>query len=133
MRFMDRVGRHALWRLLCSVLNILIALYAAPCALAATTPGPSGSTVTIGGGRIDVSCDNAGLQVSCQNMLAWVRSSALAVTTYYGRFPVASLRVRILPAAGIRDIPAPPLAGAALSSGSSWAASLPAATCARTG
>jgi hypothetical protein len=37
-------------------------------------------------------------------MLAWVRSSALAVTTYYGRFPLPSLRVRILPAAGIRDI-----------------------------
>jgi hypothetical protein len=72
--------------------------------LAATTHGPSGSTVTIGGGRIDVSCDDAGLQVSCRKMLPWVQSSARAVTTYYRRFPVPSLHLEIVPVVGSRDI-----------------------------
>jgi hypothetical protein len=37
-------------------------------------------------------------------MLAWVQSSARAVTTYYGRFPVASLSLEIVPVVGSRDI-----------------------------
>ena len=103
-RFLDRIERRVGWCLLYSVLVIPLAHYGTPCALAATTHGPSGSTITIGGGRIDVSCDDAGLQVSCRKMLAWVQSSARAVTTYYGRFPVASLRLEIAPVVGRRDI-----------------------------
>ena len=71
---------------------------------AAASGGPSTSTITIGGGKIDVSCDDAGLKVSCPEMYAWVQTSAQAVTTYYARFPLANLRVRLLPAAGMRDI-----------------------------
>jgi hypothetical protein len=99
---MDGIECRGGRRLLCSVFAILIALHGAPDASAATTAGSPGSTITIGGGRIDVSCDDSGLQLSCQKMFAWVQSSARAVTTYYGRFPVASLRLRIAPVVGVR-------------------------------
>lgn len=101
---MDRIGGRTGWRRLYCALMVLAALQVVPYALAATTPEPPQSTITIGGGRIEVSCDDAGLQVSCQKMLAWVQSSAAAVTIYYGRFPVPSLHVRIVPVVGIQDI-----------------------------
>ena len=57
----------------------------------------------IGGGRIDLVCDDAGLRVSCDRMREWVSISAHAVATYYGRFPVRSVTVKIASAPGVRS------------------------------
>jgi hypothetical protein len=80
------------------VFVVLISLWAVPCARAQTSTLPQQSRITIGGGRIDVACDDAGLQVSCKSMLAWVRTSATAVATFYSRFPVGTLFLKIAPA-----------------------------------
>jgi hypothetical protein len=85
-----------------SVLGLLIALSMTPCARAGTSNRVHESTTTIGGGRIDVTCDDSGLQVACATMLQWVRVSAKAVTTYYGRFPVGSLALKIMSGTGDR-------------------------------
>jgi hypothetical protein len=81
------------------VLLALISNSAAPCARAQTS---NQLYQSVGGGKIDVTCDDNGLQVTCPTILEWVRTSARAVTTYYGRFPVASLALRIMPAVGDR-------------------------------
>ena len=37
-----------------------------------------------------------------EKVLDWVRTSAKAVTAYYGRFPVSSLRLLLVPVDGAR-------------------------------
>ena len=89
----------ALWKVpFCYALVALISISLAPCAMARI----SKSSVAVGGARIDVDCDDNGLQVTCATMLDWVRTSARAVTTYYGRFPVERLALKIVPAVGDR-------------------------------
>ena len=79
---------------------LLISISPALCMRATASSGQSKSTIVIGGGSIDVACDDSGLKVSCASMLQWVRTSARAVTTYYGRFPVGNLALRIVPGNG---------------------------------
>jgi hypothetical protein len=80
----------------------LISISATPCAATEISNGPPKSTIVVGGGRIHVDCDDSGLQVTCATMLEWVRTSAKAVTTYSGRFPVGSFALKIMPALGNR-------------------------------
>ena len=80
----------------------LISIWAMSYAPAETPNQLSKSTIEVGGGKIDVTCDDNGLQVTCATMLDWVRTSAKAVTMYYGRFPVGSLALKIMPANGGR-------------------------------
>jgi hypothetical protein len=60
--------------------------------------------MTVGGGVIDVSFSPGVLEVSIQELHHWIAASACAVTTYYGRFPVGRLRLRIVPAEGRRGV-----------------------------
>lgn len=56
--------------------------------------------VEIGESKIEVFLPNGRLEVSNAELLDWVRASAGAVTTYYGRFPIKNLTVRINSRAG---------------------------------
>lgn len=58
------------------------------------------ATIEIGESKIDVVLPAEQLQVSKAEILDWVRSSAEAVGTYYGRFPIKHLTVRIKSRAG---------------------------------
>jgi hypothetical protein len=53
------------------------------------------STFLIGGARIDVAINTEKLDVSQAELMRWVKSAAESVTTYYGRFPVPHLALRI--------------------------------------
>lgn len=55
------------------------------------------STLLVGGGRIDVTVEPGKLQLSEAELLHWVQMAAEAVSTYYGRFPVPHLTLRIRP------------------------------------
>jgi len=59
------------------------------------------STVVIGNSRIDVVVEKGELQVSKDDLLKWVQWAAESVSTYYGRFPLAHLLLRIIPTGGI--------------------------------
>lgn len=48
-----------------------------------------------GGGEIDVSIETGRLSLPVPEVTAWVKNAADAVTTYYGRFPVSHLTLRI--------------------------------------
>jgi len=58
------------------------------------------STVVIGDSRIDVVVEKGELQVSKEDLLKWVQWAAESVSTYYGRFPVPHLLLRIIPTDG---------------------------------
>ena len=58
------------------------------------------STVVIGNSRIDVVVEKGELQVSKDDLLKWVQWAAESVSTYYGRFPLAHLLLRIIPTGG---------------------------------
>ena len=56
--------------------------------------------VEAGGGTLHVGFAPGDLQLPRASYLAWIARSARAVSIYYGRFPVASARILIVPANG---------------------------------
>jgi hypothetical protein len=58
--------------------------------------------IEVPGGVIHVAFGPGALALPQQTVLAWLKASAKAVTTYYGRFPVKSLKLLIVPVDGPR-------------------------------
>jgi hypothetical protein len=58
------------------------------------------STVVVGSSRIDVHIESGPMQLSSQDLMQWVRMAADSVATYYERFPVPQVALRIIPADG---------------------------------
>ena len=58
--------------------------------------------IEVPGGTIHVAFAPGGFALPNEKLLNWVRMSATAVTTYYGRFPVNSLRLLLVPVDGAR-------------------------------
>src|SRR5271154_4332335 len=58
------------------------------------------STIVIGNSRIDVVVEKGELQVSKEDLLKWVQWAAESASTYYSRFPVPHLLLRIIPTDG---------------------------------
>ncbi|MFI5092055.1 MAG: hypothetical protein ACHQIK_01310 [Candidatus Acidiferrales bacterium] len=54
------------------------------------------STVVIGGSRIDVTIDSSEAPLSQADVMQWVKNAAESVATYYGRFPVPHLTLRVV-------------------------------------
>jgi hypothetical protein len=67
----------------------LVALYSAPA-------HPMPSTIAIGNARIDVSIQGGPFAVTEGDLSEWVRSAAESVATYYGRYPLDHVSIRIL-------------------------------------
>jgi hypothetical protein len=70
--------------------------------LPARTSADMTSTLVVGGGKIDVTVDS--VFKSQAELLHWVQQAAEAVTTYYGRYPVKhlTLRIRTFDGKGVR-------------------------------
>jgi hypothetical protein len=58
------------------------------------------STYLVGKSRIDVHIDAGPLAVSNQDLMQWVHWASDSVATYYGRYPVPNLTLRIIPIGG---------------------------------
>ena len=58
------------------------------------------STLVIGGSKIDVTIESGETKLSQTELLHWVQSAAEAVATYYGRYPVPRVQLRIIPVDG---------------------------------
>jgi hypothetical protein len=58
------------------------------------------STLLIGGSKIDVTIESGEMKVSQAELLHWVQSAAEAVATYYGRYPMPRVQLRIIPVDG---------------------------------
>lgn len=58
--------------------------------------------VKVSGGTIRVAFAPGDMTLPAEKVLDWVRMSAKAVTAYYGRFPVTSLRLLLVPVDGGR-------------------------------
>jgi hypothetical protein len=56
----------------------------------------------IAGGTIHVAFAPGDIALPKEKVLDWIRMSAKAVSTYYGRFPVSSLRLLLVPVDGAR-------------------------------
>jgi len=74
------------------------------CLPARTTGGDVTSTLLIGGSKIDVTIESGEMRLSQAELLRWVQTAAEAVATYYGRYPVPHVQIRIIPVdgAGVR-------------------------------
>jgi len=78
---------------------LLLALLSGPpgCMKPAAGNGEdSGTSLTVGGGTIDVALD-PGVALPRAAVMRWVRRAAEAVAGYYGRFPVARILVSVAP------------------------------------
>src|SRR5260221_14666137 len=71
----------------------------------AATAGEMTSSLLIGNARIDIVIERTSLPVPVKDILCWVKAAAASVTTYYGRFPVPHVLIRITPfeGRGVRD------------------------------
>jgi hypothetical protein len=58
------------------------------------------STLVIGGSKIDVNIESGEMKLTHTELLHWVQSAAEAVATYYGRYPVPHVQIRIIPVDG---------------------------------
>jgi hypothetical protein len=58
--------------------------------------------VDVSGGIIHVAFAPGEITLPREKVLDWIRTSAKAVSTYYGRFPVSSLRLLLVPVDGAR-------------------------------
>ncbi len=58
------------------------------------------STIEIGNSRIEVVQENGRLIVSHEEILAWVRSAAESVASYYQRYPVPQVLIHVIPFEG---------------------------------
>jgi hypothetical protein len=65
----------------------------------AQKPLSSSQKLTVGSATIEVDFGQGALDLPVSDVLPWVQRAATAVATYYGRFPVLSARVLILPVA----------------------------------
>ncbi len=63
-------------------------------------PVASSQTLNIGGATLTIDLGTGNLDLPHDAIILWVRRAAEAVTKYYGRFPIASTRVLILPSSG---------------------------------
>ena len=57
-------------------------------------------TIKVGGAALQVDFGAGDLDLSHDAVVLWVRRAAEAVSHYYGRFPVLSMRVLVLPSSG---------------------------------
>src|ERR1700758_276070 len=58
------------------------------------------STILVGSSRIEVHIESGPMQLSNQELMQWVRMAADSVSTYYERFPVPAVALRIIPTDG---------------------------------
>lgn len=58
------------------------------------------TAIKVGGATLQVGFAPGQLALSNERVLAWVEHSAIVVSDYYGRFPVASARILIVPVDG---------------------------------
>src|SRR5258707_2670254 len=58
------------------------------------------SSLVIGNARIDIVIERSSLRVPVKDIFRWGKSAADCVTTYYGRFPVPQVLIRIAPFEG---------------------------------
>jgi hypothetical protein len=58
------------------------------------------STYMVGTSRIDIHVDDGPLEVSNKDLMQWVQWAADSVKTYYGRYPVPVVRLRVIPSQG---------------------------------
>jgi hypothetical protein len=63
-------------------------------------PVASSHTITIGNASIQLDLGNGNLDLPHDAIVVWVRRAAEAVAKYYGRFPVPTARILVLPSSG---------------------------------
>lgn len=83
-----------------TVTTLGLGLYLSLLPSGSSTAGEMASTYMVGTSRIDVHVDDGPLQVSNQDLMLWVQWAAHSVKTYYGRYPVPEVRLRVIPAPG---------------------------------
>jgi len=77
-----------------------IALLFLLCFCLPATAGEMTSSLLIGGARIDIMIERTSLDLPTKDVLRWVKAAAESVSTYYGRFPVPQVLIRITPFEG---------------------------------
>src|SRR6201998_4346449 len=75
------------------------------CFSLAATAGEMTSNLLIANARIDIVIERSSLRVPVKDIFRWLQLAAESVTTYYGRFPVPQVLIRIIPfeGKGVRD------------------------------
>ena len=58
------------------------------------------TTLNVHGGALSVAFAQGSMELSHDRVFAWLRKSAEAVSTYYGKFPVPNVRILIVPVDG---------------------------------
>jgi hypothetical protein len=72
-----------------------LALLTSVLVFVSNTEGSKATTIEIPGGRIDVFAFREEVAVSHEDLIGWVSAAAQSVTTYFGRYPVPHVAVRI--------------------------------------
>lgn len=99
MQFSSRFIRRHLWPTVAALLifTLVGAALVFRRSVGAASSDPVTSTIQVGGSRIDIISEEGNLSVSHDELLSWVRMAAESVATYYHRYPVQHLSLRIMP------------------------------------
>lgn len=77
-----------------------LVLLTAMLAFAGDSAGSKATTILAPGGRIDVFASGEEVAVAHEELIGWVRAASKSVATYFGRYPVPHVAVRIITIAG---------------------------------
>lgn len=80
------------------VCGTVVSIFSLLCS--ASTADEMTSSLRIGNARIDILIERNSVDLPTKAVLPWVKSAAESVTTYYGRFPVPQVLLRITPFKG---------------------------------
>ncbi|HEV7551511.1 MAG TPA: hypothetical protein VGP65_07510 [Candidatus Angelobacter sp.] len=78
----------------------LVSLFFATNILCAQNAGAKNAVLNVSGATIDVILPDAQMKLSRDDLLGWVKASAMTVANYYGHFPVPHLTVRMRETSG---------------------------------
>ena len=67
-------------------------------------PVASSRTIHVGDAAIQIDFGPGEFDMPPEDVIAWIEAAARSVSTYYGRFPVRSARVLVIPVAGARGV-----------------------------
>jgi hypothetical protein len=87
-----------------SFMSLLIPAFALAFAASATAQQaePKTSVMEVPGGKIEITLPDEPMTLKDADLLQWVKTSATAVSTYYGHFPVPNLTLRMRAGNGAR-------------------------------
>jgi hypothetical protein len=92
---MTKRGSGRIFKLMQNPAGRFVGLFMLALGFQSQACGQQPTEMSVPGGKISITLPDEQIKVSQKELLNWIRSSAMAVSTFYGRFPVDHLTLKL--------------------------------------